>query len=395
MKKLIVHNFGPVKSAEIEIRKFNLFIGEQSVGKSTLAKLITIFTDHIHLLMFLQSKETAWSRFLIEYDLNSYVNEEYRIMFVDEEDNYCVNVEVVNGIVDAKYTEGGEQITDFKDILAGLLTTKPIYHPDIFEGLREKQINELLSILANSIYLPAERSVAAFITKLLPLINVVDETLPKTLSKFLYEYNNAREKYNNHELAMLNVTYRKVEDTDTILLKNGKSLPLKNASSGMQSALPLLLTTYYCVNNKEYESFVVEEPECNLFPQKQHELISFLLSNVIGSGRMLTITTHSPYILSTLNNYLYAGKVSDTLDSSESDDLRKIVDSKLWLHSNDCSIYSLGNEANGVQYCQSLISKATGLIDFNALDGISISTSEDFSRIQRLHVVNQRKNKKT
>ena len=43
MQKIIIKNFGPVKDAEIEIKKVLILIGEQASGKSTIAKLIYFF----------------------------------------------------------------------------------------------------------------------------------------------------------------------------------------------------------------------------------------------------------------------------------------------------------------------------------------------------------------
>ena len=44
-EKLIVKNFGPVKDAELELKKVTIFIGPQGSGKSTLAKLVAICKD--------------------------------------------------------------------------------------------------------------------------------------------------------------------------------------------------------------------------------------------------------------------------------------------------------------------------------------------------------------
>ncbi|HRN45771.1 MAG TPA: AAA family ATPase, partial [Flavobacterium sp.] len=40
--KLIVKNFGPIESANLNLKSVNVFIGPQASGKSTLAKLYTI-----------------------------------------------------------------------------------------------------------------------------------------------------------------------------------------------------------------------------------------------------------------------------------------------------------------------------------------------------------------
>ncbi|MBQ3657214.1 MAG: AAA family ATPase [Bacteroidales bacterium] len=43
MRKIEIHNFGPIKHAVIEIKPLLVFIGEQASGKSTIAKLIYFF----------------------------------------------------------------------------------------------------------------------------------------------------------------------------------------------------------------------------------------------------------------------------------------------------------------------------------------------------------------
>ena len=40
MQKICIINNGPVKDFEMEVEKFNLLIGEQATGKSTIAKSI-------------------------------------------------------------------------------------------------------------------------------------------------------------------------------------------------------------------------------------------------------------------------------------------------------------------------------------------------------------------
>lgn len=44
MSRLIVRNIGPIKEVDIDLRKVNVFIGAQSSGKSTLAKIISFCT---------------------------------------------------------------------------------------------------------------------------------------------------------------------------------------------------------------------------------------------------------------------------------------------------------------------------------------------------------------
>ncbi len=39
-EKLIIKNFGPIESVELKLGRFNVLIGENSTGKSTVAKVL-------------------------------------------------------------------------------------------------------------------------------------------------------------------------------------------------------------------------------------------------------------------------------------------------------------------------------------------------------------------
>ena len=43
MKKIEIHNFGPIKDAVVDIKPMLVLIGPQASGKSTIAKLIYFF----------------------------------------------------------------------------------------------------------------------------------------------------------------------------------------------------------------------------------------------------------------------------------------------------------------------------------------------------------------
>ncbi len=396
MRTLEVKNFGPITHAKIEIRKFNLFIGEQSIGKSTLAKLVTIFTDYITLWSIFQFKEKIWEKYLDSYDLSPYAKDDYQITFTEQYGKDEIRISLSLHEVNSKLFVKGKQVTDDAEIFAHIVSNKPFFHNENLEQFNDVLKSEtsltqtFYNLVRNSLYIPTERIVGAQITKVLPIVNLVaKEQLSKNLLRFINELNNAKEKYATSKLDMLNITYRKTTDDEYVILKNKKKLPLNNASSGIQSALPLILVVQYGINDREYASFVVEEPECNLFPQKQMELLQFLIRQIFSQNRMLTITTHSPYLLSALNNYLYAGRLAKELPELQ-EDLKKIVDKDLWLESSDCSIYSLGETINGGEYYLNLVDSTTDMIDFNYLDGVSLTMSEEFRKLNNLFIKHQR-----
>ena len=78
------------------------------------------------------------------------------------------------------------------------------------------------------------------------------------------------------------------------------------ASSGQQESIWILLSLFLVCLEKVKARIFIEEPEAHLFPiaQKQMvELIAFLNTTM---ETKFVITTHSPYVLSALNNHIYA-----------------------------------------------------------------------------------------
>ena len=56
---------------------------------------------------------------------------------------------------------------------------------------------------------------------------------------------------------------------------------------------------------------IIEEPEQNLFPESQYIIINELISNMLkDESNICFLTTHSPYILETINNCIYAKQIS-------------------------------------------------------------------------------------
>ncbi|HRE63804.1 MAG TPA: AAA family ATPase, partial [Ferruginibacter sp.] len=41
-EKLTIRNFGPIKNVELDFKKFNVIIGENATGKSTVAKVLAV-----------------------------------------------------------------------------------------------------------------------------------------------------------------------------------------------------------------------------------------------------------------------------------------------------------------------------------------------------------------
>ncbi|MDO4934908.1 MAG: hypothetical protein Q4E71_09940, partial [Prevotella sp.] len=200
------------------------------------------------------------------------------------------------------------------------------------------------------------------------------------------------------------------------------------ASSGIQSALPLCLVSEYLsrmvadgdgvklsvseirrmereveaiMSNKDYSESVkeimlkrlsvtsrygrfiniAEEPELNLFPGSQMDVLcSLVRNNASSSGNMLLLTTHSPYTLAIFNMMIMAGKVAAGADGGMSGEAAETVAAGCPISSDDIAAFCL----TGTD-CQSIISDTTGLISKNALDMVSEEIMNRFNDLYRLY----------
>ena len=385
-KTLHVENFGPVSDATVELRAINVFIGEQSIGKSTLAKLITIFTDYISLCKLIRGGIPMWDAQLKDYNLYIYQDDPYHITYEMMEDDKKFHIEFVPGKISFFLKIGNDMITDPKKITNHIIMLKKIYHTEEVVRKLDKNLESqaVLEMFTNSLYIPAERIIYSVLTNLMPALALASSTIQKNLLRFMVDLGNAKSEYPLFQINLLDVAFKHEASEDSIVIgKDKKDIPLSAASSGIQSLVPLMLVLHYAITKREYSSFVIEEPECNLFPTKQVELLKEILKLVKHPTRTLTITTHSPYLLSAMNNILFAGM----LTAKYGDGIKKYVDDIIpeayQLKEGDCAVYSLGADINGGVYCRSLLEPETGMIDYNSLDGVSEELSNEFEELQR------------
>ncbi|WP_455633386.1 AAA family ATPase [Parabacteroides sp.] len=399
MKKLYVERFGPVKAADLELREVNLFIGSQSIGKSTLAKLITILSDHISLCKLVGAGYKSWEEQLKIYNLGVYIGDEYKIVYDWEEKGIHLHLEARPKELSSYMEIDGEKTTDKDFILNEIVKLKPVFHEEnalnVIREPREKNIStSILEVMNNSLYIPAERIIYSVIANLLPAFTLAKASVPQNLLRFMVELENAKATYPQYEIPLLDISYEYRGAEDYFMIhEQRKVYPLMAASSGIQSTIPLLLVLQYAIEHREYSSFVIEEPECNLFPEKQVELFQQILAMVKADGRTLTITTHSPYLLSAMNNYLFAGTLVDKYGDKIREDINNILPKSCLLKMDDCAVYSLGENINGEGcYCRSLLDEETGMIDYNYLDGVSEKLGNEFEALEDAFI--QMKHKK-
>jgi ABC-type ATPase involved in cell division len=377
MSKIKIKNFGPIKEGYqendgwIDIKKVTVFIGNQGSGKSTVAKLISTFT-WIEKALTRGDYDIKWftsyNRFRKSY-CSYHRLENY---FFDLNKNDIASIEYRGDSYYMKYENGKLIIEESKN------GDYPL--PQIM-------------------YVPAERN---FIT------NVNDVKVLRLTSDSLSEFENEFRKSKGEIKGVFplpinnaSVEYDKLKDIVRISGLDYR-VRLTEASSGFQSLVPMYLVTHFLANSvkhqsenanepmsgKERDRFrkyaqaisddpnlsdeqkritiseysknfnktafinIVEEPEQNLFPSSQRQMLNSLLEfNNMSVGNKLILTTHSPYIIIFLSIAIQGKYLQDKILSSNSgkellEKLNKIVSLKSVFLSSDSVIYQL-NESDG------------------------------------------------
>ena len=131
-----------------------------------------------------------------------------------------------------------------------------------------------------------------------------------------------------------------------------------------QRTLSLLFKT-------DNSQFIIEEPEQNLFPEAQRDLVYYFLQKCLNrEENRLTLTTHSPYVLYALNNCMMAGLVRDKMEANE---LSKLKCNQSKINPIDISIYEI---REGV--VRGTIQGKDGLISDNYFDQKMKDLMDDF-----------------
>ena len=405
MAHIIIKNIGPIKEVELDLNKINVFMGPQSCGKSTIAKIISfclwvekricLFKNTLDIVAKFKDKLGNY------YHLLNYIGENSYILYQSE----YVKIE-------------------YKGQNVGYV-------------MPEKEVDKLTYKRSKIIYVPAERN----------LIALPYWTTFKLSDDYLKSYGSDWDYVRmifKKEIPLpikplaISYYYDEKEQKDYISLPNKKEpITLADSSSGIQSSTSVyLLHKVYCqyrkklsevssiedgaTLNKVYRDFlhypttraypapipeseqfdykgifcivkpgtkeevirildnyteiqyiqsIIEEPELNLFPDTQQALMYELMADAVVSDNRMVITTHSPYILFALNNCVMGGLVGRSIPEEEK---KNFPSFESWIDPKLVSVYEIHD---GTIRC---IQDEDGIIEDNYLNQAYKKNSNEY-----------------
>lgn len=392
MERLKLKNFGPVADLDIELRKINVFIGEQGTGKSTITKLLSCMRDmFLCTLIAMDEDKKRIIRIFEVYGIHEYFRDDTEIEYLGE---HGCTIRYFGGSFSISHKKWGkDEINKRFNALCSHGLSDMLEKLGYAEGqdlseMMRKHAKVIAPALRMSLYCPAERNLAGAMSSSLASMIVASIPVPECLMEYISIFERAKNANPSYKVPGLGLEVL-VEDGDCKLsVDGGKILPLRYCSSGMQSVIPMLMSIDYCLDNRFFNCFAIEEPELNLFPTNQRRLLHYLITKTNAADRgisSLDLTTHSPYVLSILNNLIFAGKILGKYPGLK-EQVNEILPDGCSVTPGDIAAFSLNRPDGGVAYCTDIIDDATGLIKANYLDAVSDTISRDFRALHQIYL---------
>jgi len=360
MKRIIIKNFGAIKYFEMDLKKVNILIGPQASGKSTIAKSLFLVesvqkelieyiknissrNEITHLLQYFNKRLKSF--FVEIFGTTKHMNR-FEIEFIISKDKNLKFYLTNDGWVKIKYSELlKKEIENLKNDLNEFLklnrelelnpfddknTTKRIY---VFKNI-SKRIDDIFGSKTTIEYIPAGRSLLTVFAEQIGEINrtkldlITKRYIEKIINLkkiFVDDLNMILENYKRYDIQkidfkrvnlaietiqkILKGNYKFKDGEERIYFEKNRYVKINFASSGQQEAVWILNQIYYLILHNISTFLIVEEPEAHLYPEAQKNIVELMCLFGNKTNNNLLITTHSPYILSSLNNLLYAGRL--------------------------------------------------------------------------------------
>ncbi len=364
VEHLEIRNFGPIREANLEIRDLTIFVGPQATGKSLAAQVLYFlralpeFRDVIPPDI---QKPSEFASRALEYWLGNkpemYVNNGATLKWTATSSN--------NSSIVRQLTWQNGEITVSDNITSG--------------NIREQ------------VYIPAGRSVYSFLPPFYRTVAL--QPWPGHVRTFYEALGRAIEQQNQEavipdkfiQVRIEKILKGEIQYSQTIIMLKVKDklfYPATMAAGQMEiwpffaillagltkPGLPFPIT--FPINFSKEVYF--EEPEAHLHPNAQKTILEIIAYKLNQKTNFL-LTTHSPYILYAVNNFLMAQKVVDA-----GKPLPDGIPPEVALRPEQVAAYRFDQEG----FAHNIMDSEVDLIDENELDRVADDLDTDFTRLQ-------------
>ena len=407
-ERLIIQNFAGIQHIDIEIKKFNILIGPQASGKSICAKLLFYFknitSEIIHAV-----GETDYSQKTIDTKFKTRFLEYFPSISLGDKP-FLIRYEHSNSFIEITSSETREEpikihfSADYNHVISTFENDQLEVIPQylLLENIstqRDECLESIKSKLGEfslnfQLFIPAGRSFFAIVQRRIFSLLTQKNDLDPFLISFgsIYESVKQLQLHSSQDLSNEQMEklaeeivcgkYIEHRNQDFISMSDGRIVNLASSSSGQQETLPLtmiLMALPRLLGFNDRKTVYIEEPEAHIFPNAQRKLVELIAAafNLNPGKTQFFITTHSPYVLTAINNLLQAGEAyNSNLKGDTLKKLENLVPQSIALNIEDLAVYSITSE--GVE---NILSTEFGLIDTNIIDQVSNDLSIEFGEL--------------
>lgn len=440
MQKICIKNNGPVKNFEMEVEKFNLLIGEQATGKSTIAKSVYYFkTIKTKIIDYLTqvcdsniynnvSQEKVWFDKAIKSELKNIfiklfgyswdLNPDFYMKY-DYMEDIWIQVRLKQGDKNKQYisvTYSSRLLNSVKKLQTEI---REMYHSNegivktslVLTNEERKRNHEMIVRKVNSVfgdnketyYIPAGRSLLTVMSNNRAMMNnagnldLITETFMMLIDSVRNSFGNGVRKVHlfypveKRQFDVKNITdfiinlekgeYFYNGGREFLKLEEDTEHPvaINFASSGQQEILWLLNLMYILMLREENVFLIIEEPEAHIYPLLQKKVMEFIALFTNMQDRGVFITTHSPYILTVANNLYYAGVLAEEGQARE---VNRILNKNFMIEKGALSAYKLLTDCvSGKEHYIKLLDEADREIESGLIDDVSIQVNELYTAL--------------
>lgn len=424
MERIVINKLGPITHCNLTINDFMVFTGPQASGKSTVAKSIFFFKNIKNLLLMQINKRFYGESDTMKLSTKNHLIKEVRSNFLQTfGTTWCMDNDMsmeyyYTDTIYIKICLKNDPISpnyiwiDFSEKLIDFLNAYDDVQLDVLadahnNGNIKKHIDAFFENCEEVIYIPAGRSMMTlFSSQLMFMYSVMNDDQKRSLDyctrNYLERIMQLKPSFSNSvqtliknkiELTDIKINreslqqcadlmkqilqgeYRNVDGEERLQMAEDRYVNINFASSGQQEAVWILNVVFYYLLNNKKSFFIIEEPESHLFPNAQ-KLITEFISLAKNGGNKILLTTHSPYILGTINNMLYANRISKEVDNAI---LGKIINPLKWLGFEKMSAYYV--ESGVIHSC---LDEEFEAINNEIIDGASDEINIDYEKMADL-----------